>query len=103
MAVLDGTIISTSWNGAGGYTVIVNCSPYQISYCHVDPNFLVTPNQSVEKGQVIANIGPLNVYGVKNNPYKDKNGNPTNGATTGCHLHLSVRKNGEYIDPMTLF
>jgi murein DD-endopeptidase MepM/ murein hydrolase activator NlpD len=43
------------------------------------------------------------VYGVANNPYKDANGNPTNGATTGCHLHLGVRINNEYINPLSLF
>ena len=25
----------------------------------------------VAKGQIIANVGPKNVYGVSNNPYKD--------------------------------
>ena len=37
------------------------------------------------------------------NQYKDANGKPTNGATTGPHLHLGVRVNEEYIDPLTLF
>lgn len=37
------------------------------------------------------------------NKYKDKNGNPTNGATTGCHLHLGVRINGSYLNPLDLF
>ena len=30
-------------------------------------------------------------------------GNPTNGATTGPHLHFTVKIGGEYIDPMSLF
>ncbi len=37
------------------------------------------------------------------NQYKDANGNPTNGATTGPHLHLGVRIDGEYVNPLTLF
>jgi len=48
-------------------------------------------------------VGPKNVYGVKGNPYRDSNGNPTNGATTGPHLHLGVRINEKYIDPLNLF
>ena len=37
------------------------------------------------------------------NKYKDSSGNPTNGATTGCHLHLGVRVDDKYIDPLNLF
>ena len=36
----------------------------------------------VSQGQVIGYVGPKYVYGVKGNQYKDKNGIPTNGATT---------------------
>ena len=32
------------------------------------------------------------LYGIINNPYKDSYDNPTNGATTGCHLHLTIKK-----------
>ena len=34
------------------------------------------------------------------NPYHDSLGNPTNGATTGCHLHLGIIKKGSYVDPL---
>jgi len=37
------------------------------------------------------------------NQYYDESGNPTNGATTGPHLHLGVRIDEKYIDPMSLF
>lgn len=40
---------------------------------------------------------------LSGNTYKDKDGNPTNGATTGCHLHLGVRIDGKYINPLELF
>ena len=49
---------------------------------------------------VIANVGPKNVYGVLNNPYIDYNGNPTNGATTGPHLHLTIKKDGKAVNPL---
>ena len=37
------------------------------------------------------------------NNYKDENGNPTNGATTGPHLHLGIRINNEYVDPLSFY
>lgn len=37
------------------------------------------------------------------NPYKDYRGNPTNGATTGCHLHLTIRKDGKAVNPLKFF
>ena len=40
---------------------------------------------------------------LNGNQYKDENGNPTNGATTGPHLHLGIRINAKYIDPLSLF
>ncbi len=43
------------------------------------------------------------MYGVKGNPYTDEYGRPTNGATTGPHLHLGVRIEDEYINPLSLF
>jgi len=34
---------------------------------------------------------------------KTQNGNPTNGATTGCHLHLTIKKDGKAVNPLTYF
>ena len=77
----------------GGYTIVIENDVYKVSYCHLSPIFLVSKGQEIKAGQLIGTVGPKNVYGIRNNPYKDSNGNPTNGATTGCHLHLSIRKN----------
>lgn len=52
---------------------------------------------------VIATVGPKNIYGISNNPYKDSSGNPTNGATTGCHLHLSIKYKDKNADPLDYF
>lgn len=30
-------------------------------------------------------------------------GNPTNGATTGPHLHLGIRVDGEYVNPLDFY
>ena len=72
----------------------------KISYCHVSPNYIVSKGQFVEQGDIIGNVGPKYVYGVVGNQYKDSAGNPTNGATTGCHLHIGFRIDNEYVNPL---
>lgn len=83
-----------------GYTITLKNSTYTASYCHVSPEFKVYVGQKVKKGDVIGNVGPKNVYGVSGNPYKDSNGNPTNGATTGPHLHFTLRKDSDLVNPL---
>lgn len=101
ISIMDGKVVSTGWGGAGGYTITIESldKVYKFSYCHSDPNFIVKVGQKIEKGEVIGKVGPKNITGPKNNPYKDFNGKPTNGATTGCHCHFTLRKNGNLIDP----
>ena len=100
IAVIDGTISYLGFNGAGGYTITLKNQNFTISYCHVSPDFIVGIDEYVLKGQKIGTVGPLNVYSVANNPYKDKYGNPTNGATTGPHLHLTIKKDGKAVNPL---
>ena len=57
----------------------------------------------IKEGQVIGFVGPKYVYGVPGNRYFDSSGKPTNGATTGCHLHLGFRIDGEYKNPLDFF
>lgn len=104
ISIMDGEIVSTGWGGASGYAITIksNDNQYRFSYYHCSPEFIVSIGETVKKGQVIGKVGPKNVYGITNNPYKDNNGNPTNGATTGCHCHFAVRKNGELIDPLEI-
>lgn len=103
IAVNDGEITFASFLGAGGYTITLSFDNLRVTYCHCDPNFIVTVGDFVKKGQVIGHVGPKNVYGVPGNQYIDSDGNPTNGATTGPHLHLGIRLNGAYQNPLNYF
>lgn len=103
IAVTSGEITFAQFLGGGGYTITLTSGNIKFTYCHVSPYYIVKKGDYVTQGQVIGYVGPKNVYGVKGNQYKDENGNPTNGATTGPHLHFGVRVNGEYIDPLTIF
>ena len=102
-AAMSGTVVMAKFNGSGGCTVTVQNGDMFTSYCHVSPNFIVVPGEYIEKGQLIAQVGPKNVYGFPENKYKDSSGNPTNGATTGPHLHFAVRKDSEYLNPLDFF
>lgn len=102
-AVMSGTVITAKFSGSGGCTITIQNGNLFTSYCHVSPNFIVSPGVYVEKGQLISQVGPKNIYGFPENKYKDSNGNPTNGATTGPHLHLSVKNNSEYLNPLDFF
>ena len=69
----------------------------------ISSNYIVKVGDTVKQGQVIGYVGPKNVYGVKGNIYFDENGKPTNGATTGPHLHLGIRIDGKYVNPLDFF
>ena len=100
VAASSGKVIFTGFKGAGGNTIIVENGNIQTIYCHVDSEYYPVVGTYVVKGSVIGRVGPKNVYGVPNNPYKDSNGNPTNGATTGPHLHFAVKKDGAFVNPL---
>lgn len=100
IAAVDGEITYTGFLGGGGYTITLSKDNMKITYCHVSPNFIVQVGDTIKRGQIIGQVGPKYVYGVKGNTYQDENGKPTNGATTGCHLHFGIRIDGEYVDPL---
>lgn len=101
IASCDGKITFTGFLGGGGYTITLTTQENQkISYCHVSPNYIVSVGDEIQQGQVIGTVGPKYVYGVAGNTYTDASGLPTNGATTGCHLHIGFRLNDEYVNPL---
>lgn len=102
-AIADSQVIFASWGAGGGYTITLQLTDYpniKVSYCHVSPIMYVKKDDIIYKGTAIGTVGPKNVYGINNNPYKDDNGNPTNGATTGCHLHFAIKDNNVNVDPL---
>ena len=102
IATCDGIITFTGFLGGGGYTItLTNYDGIKISYCHVSPLYIVFVDQIIKQGQIIGNVGPKYVYGVAGNTYSDPNtGKPTNGATTGCHLHIGFRVENNYVNPL---
>ena len=67
------------------------------------PTMYVSKDDKIKKNQLIGTVGPKNVYGINNNPYRDSNGNPTNGASTGCHLHFTIKLNNQAINPLNYY
>lgn len=104
VCIMDGEVQALGWGGGNGYTITIKSTDgkYVFSYCHSSPEFIVSVGQPVKKGEIIGKVGPKNVYGIANNPYIDADGKPTNGATTGCHCHFMVRKDGELINPLDI-
>ena len=102
IATCDGIITFTGFLGGGGYTItLTNYDGIKISYCHVSPIYIVYVDELIKQGQIIGNVGPKYVYGVSGNTYSDPaTGKPTNGATTGCHLHIGFRIENNYVNPL---
>lgn len=73
VSAISGTVTRTGFMGSGGCSVVVKGDYYTIVFHHISPNFLVNVGDNVQAGQVIAQVGPKNVYGFANNPYKDSN------------------------------
>lgn len=91
-------------NGANGYTLKIENENTIFSYSHISPNFIIEIGDFVNKGQIIAYVGPKYLEDNPQNPYFDySEERPTNGATTGPHLHFSTKIDGTAIDPVTLF
>ena len=78
-----GTVIYAGGFGSyGNWVLIDNGDGIQTGYAHiVDGGIRVSSGQRVGAGQVIAYVG-------------------STGASTGCHLHFEVRRNGTAVDPV---
>ncbi|MBR2785064.1 MAG: peptidoglycan DD-metalloendopeptidase family protein [Clostridia bacterium] len=90
-AIQDGVIITSGYSnyGYGNYVIINhgecvdNNSSYISLYGHCSA-LVAKEGEKVKKGDLIGYVG-------------------TTGNSTGPHLHLEVRENGERIDPLSLY
>ena len=73
ISAISGKVIKTGFMGSGGCSIVVQNEKYTVIFHHISPNYIVKPGDYVTKGQIIAQVGPKNVYGFANNPYKDEN------------------------------
>lgn len=79
-----GTVSETYTNSAGGKQIIINHpNGYRTGYAHLS-EYRVSSGQKVRRGQVIALSG-------------------NTGTITGPHLHFTLRKNGQLVDPESKF
>lgn len=72
-SAISGVVTFVGFKGAGGCTITTTSGNISVSYCHVSPNYIVSPGQVISAGEHIGNVGPKVLYGIPNNPYKDSN------------------------------
>lgn len=70
-AVSSGTVEFTGFQGANGYTIMIEKGNMIFSYCHVSPNFTVHVGDEIEKNQQISCVGPKYISAIPENPYTD--------------------------------
>jgi len=79
-AAMAGTVEDVGFNNNYGYYVILRHSGYQTLYGHLS-RYVVARRQKVQQGEEIGELG-------------------TTGYSTGPHLHFSIFRNGEAVDPL---
>lgn len=82
LAAYDGVIVAASYTSAmGNYIMIDHGNEIYTIYMHCSALY-VAEGQRVSRGDTIAAVG-------------------STGLSTGPHLHFSVRRSGEYVDPLS--
>jgi len=82
-ATLAGKVATTGYSAVfGNYVILSHDGGYQTLYGHMSA-ITVTRGQRVAQGALVGRVG-------------------NTGYSTGCHLHLSVYKNGKMVDPYSV-
>ncbi len=83
VAVANGTVLSAGWSGEAGRLVhIRHASGYETLYMHLS-SIAVRAGQHVGQGELVGRVGMT-------------------GLATGPHLDYRVRRNGAYLNPLTV-
>jgi len=81
LASMAGTVAEVGFNrNFGNYVIIKHSGGYQTLYGHMT-RYIVDHGQKVQQGQKIGEVG-------------------STGYSTGPHVHFSIFKNGEAVDPL---
>ena len=81
-AMMHGEVIKVGRNKRSGLYVTLRHGDFTVSYCHLY-QALVTEGYHIRPGTIIAQTG-------------------NSGRSTGPHLHLTLKKDGKYINPAIL-
>ena len=79
LSMLPGRVLRVGYDNRSGKYVIVQTANYTVSYCHLSEQYVKT-NDYLHAGE------PLGLTG-------------NTGASTGEHLHLTTKKDGQAINP----
>jgi murein DD-endopeptidase MepM/ murein hydrolase activator NlpD len=83
-ACADGVVTKVANDDRNGNTIVIKHGSIEATYCGLD-KMLVKEKQTVKRGQKIGTVGV----------------DPTESLESP-HLHLIMKQNGQYIDPMTI-
>lgn len=84
LSMSDGVVSDVYTDERMGKVLVMDCGSFMIYYSGLD-NIKVKMNDSVSKGDVISNVGDM--------PCENKD---------GIHLHVAIRVNGSYVDPLSV-
>ena len=67
----SGIVTYLDFNGANGYTIMIQNSNTLLIYSHISPNFIVQLGETIHQNQKIGSVGSKYIPNIPNNPYTD--------------------------------